>query len=82
MQKFSLGGGGLFTSDTLGGGFADFVFLLLDLFNNPVGYRTSLAKCSAFCCFLSGSCSETEVSEELYCISYFPFRYKENSIFP
>jgi adenine-specific DNA-methyltransferase len=25
--------------------------LSLDLFNNPVGYRTSLAKCSAFCHF-------------------------------
>jgi hypothetical protein len=37
----------------------------VDLFNNPVGYRTSLAKYSAFCCFLSGSCSETEVSEQL-----------------
>jgi hypothetical protein len=23
----------------------------IDLFNNPVGYRTSLAKSSAFCCF-------------------------------
>jgi hypothetical protein len=23
------------------------------LFDNLVGYRTSLAKCSAFCCFLS-----------------------------
>ncbi|MDR0722443.1 MAG: hypothetical protein LBF75_06570, partial [Treponema sp.] len=42
----------------------------LDLFNNPVGYRTSLAKCSAFCCFLSGSCSETEVSEQLYYKTY------------
>jgi membrane protease YdiL (CAAX protease family) len=25
--------------------------LILDLFNNPVGYRTSPAKCSAFCYF-------------------------------
>jgi hypothetical protein len=25
----------------------------MDLFDNPVGYRTSLAKCSAFYCFLS-----------------------------
>ncbi|MDR0722421.1 MAG: hypothetical protein LBF75_06450 [Treponema sp.] len=39
---------------------------IMDLFNNPVDYRTSLAKCSAFCCFLSVSCSETEVSEQLY----------------
>ena len=23
----------------------------IDLFDNPVGCRTSLAKCSAFCCF-------------------------------
>jgi alginate O-acetyltransferase complex protein AlgI len=37
--------------------------VIFDLFNNPIGYRTSLAKCSAFCCFLSGSYSETEVSE-------------------
>jgi ABC-type spermidine/putrescine transport system permease subunit I len=26
---------------------------LFDLFDNLVGYRTSLAKCGAFCCFLS-----------------------------
>jgi hypothetical protein len=25
----------------------------LDLFDNPVPYRTSLAKYSAFCCFLA-----------------------------
>jgi hypothetical protein len=31
----------------------------LDLFDNPVGYLTSLA-------FFSGICSETEVSEQLY----------------
>ncbi|MDR1239701.1 MAG: hypothetical protein LBK27_06280, partial [Treponema sp.] len=39
---------------------------ILDLFNNPVGYRglksdTSLAKCSAFLLLLSGSCLKTEV---------------------
>jgi hypothetical protein len=37
------------------------------LFNNPVGYFTSRAKCSAFLLFLSGSCSKTEVFKQLYC---------------
>jgi hypothetical protein len=32
------------------GGVSD-KYYAIDLFNNPVGYFTSLAKCSAFCCF-------------------------------
>jgi hypothetical protein len=43
---------------------------ILDLFNNPVGYRTSLGKMRSILLFLSGCCSETEVSEQLYCTSH------------
>jgi hypothetical protein len=39
---------------------------LLDLFNNPVGYFTSLGKMLRILLFFSGICSETEVSEQLY----------------
>jgi hypothetical protein len=46
----------------------------IDLFENPVGSRTSLQKkrgflnkIHVFYRFLSGSCSETEVTEQLYC---------------
>jgi hypothetical protein len=39
---------------------------LWDLFDNPVGYRTSLGKMLHILPFLSGCCSETEVSEQLY----------------
>jgi hypothetical protein len=38
----------------------------LDLFNNPVGYFTSLGKMLRILLFFSGICSETEVSEQLY----------------
>jgi hypothetical protein len=44
--------------------------LLLDLFNNPVGYFTSLGKMLRILLFFSGICSETEVSEQLYCMRY------------
>jgi hypothetical protein len=40
-----------------------------DLFNNHIGCRTSLAFLGLKpqkCCFFRGSCSETEVSEQLY----------------
>ena len=39
---------------------------ILDLFDNPVGCRTSLRKILRILLFYSGSCSETEVSEQLY----------------
>jgi hypothetical protein len=47
---------------------------ILGLFNNPVGYQTSLAVFQAKACeplvrqnrIFSGTCSETEVSEQLY----------------
>jgi hypothetical protein len=39
---------------------------ILDLFDNPVGYRTSLGKMLRILLFFSGNCSETEVSEQLY----------------
>jgi hypothetical protein len=43
----------------------------MDLFNNPVGYRTSLGKMLRLLLFLSSCCRtfgspETEVSEQLY----------------
>jgi hypothetical protein len=38
----------------------------LDLFNNPVGYRTSLGKMLRILLFFSGCCSKTEVFEQLY----------------
>jgi hypothetical protein len=37
----------------------------MDLFDNPVGYRTSLGKMLRILMFFSGNCSETEVSEQL-----------------
>jgi hypothetical protein len=42
--------------------------LSLDLFNNPIGYRTSPCKMLRILMFFSGSCSETSVSEQLYCV--------------
>jgi hypothetical protein len=39
--------------------------VMVDLFNNPVGYLTSLGKMLRILLFLSGCCSETEVSEQL-----------------
>ncbi|MDR3356041.1 MAG: transposase [Spirochaetaceae bacterium] len=36
----------------------------IDLFDNPVGYRTSLGKMLRILLFLSGCCSETSVSEQ------------------
>jgi hypothetical protein len=38
----------------------------LDLFDNPVGYRTSLSKMHCILLVFTGICSETEVSEQLY----------------
>jgi hypothetical protein len=37
----------------------------LDLFANPVGYRTSLGKMHCSLLVFTGICSETEVSEQL-----------------
>jgi IS5 family transposase len=37
----------------------------VDLFANPVGYRTSLGKMHCILLLFSGNCSETEVSEQL-----------------
>jgi hypothetical protein len=39
---------------------------LLDLFNNPVGYFTSLGKMLRILLFLSGCCLKTEVFKQLY----------------
>jgi hypothetical protein len=39
---------------------------LLDLFNNPVGYRTSPGKMLCILLFLSGCCLKTEVIKQLY----------------
>jgi hypothetical protein len=42
------------------------MFAILDLFDNPVGYLTSLGKMLRILLFFSGNCSETEVSKQLY----------------
>jgi hypothetical protein len=44
---------------------------IFDLLNNPVGYLTSLAKCSAFCCFYAEVIQKLEVSEQLDCFFIF-----------
>jgi hypothetical protein len=43
-----------------------FLEFRLDLFNNPVGYRTSLGKMLRILLFLSGCCLKTEVFKQLY----------------
>jgi hypothetical protein len=39
---------------------------ILDLFNNPVGYRTSPCKMLCILLFFSGCCLKTEVFKQLY----------------
>jgi hypothetical protein len=50
----------------------------LDLFNNPVGYFTSLGKMLRILLFFSGICSETEVSEQLYYFDQITVHIKTN----
>jgi hypothetical protein len=50
---------------------------ILDLFNNPVGYRTSPGKMLRILLFLSGCCLKTEVFKQLSC-SIFAREGQEN----
>jgi hypothetical protein len=47
----------------------------LDLFNNPVGYRTSPCKMLRILLLFSGSCLKTEVFKQLYFSIFIPKKY-------
>jgi hypothetical protein len=47
----------------------------LDLFDNPVGYPASPGKMLRILQFLSGCCSETEVSEQPYWQKKYPLSF-------
>jgi hypothetical protein len=53
---------------------------IMDLFNNPVGYLTSLGKMLRILLFCSGCCLKTEVFKQLYSKARLIFAYIQDNV--